>query len=1295
MSLPDQTKIHLDEYCDSLDVTCHHRIQNTNLAIQQVENILSKLESCEFLFPSSRQLVLANPSWGDQAFQTRVKVLCMWFNLTIQLNKKIEILGQILIGISSRHKLSIPWPDLSFKPETSEEPASREQASCGDIPDVISAPAPASSSTPTPTQLHPSPVKVRFKMCNEVITSSPSDSNNSTDSGAGSATDFKLQPLRQDSAISTQSGHSISSHMSDSYFGEISPYRRYVEKLLKTRGIRKILQGLHKIIRGTLHRAKTALEPPQGLEDPGAAPAYQPYHPHLEERCSSLPCPSEDDLDLSGFGCWNPEFASMNLPSFRATYLFLCRVPRDIMHECLIIRLEQKPLEPSELSIRQLMRECKEALKLAVGERQKYISRVKAGIHDVELDKSFLENFDREMQEYDEHLTETLDVYLEYLRNFVTMIQGDSSLLISTYQKNLLEQEWDFIKSTCPHVPGGEARAGNTFCQMARGMLSAIEDFLQSGIDETMKNMYVLADSFTEDDEVELDTQTRKRLLEAFRGFQTLFSEARERSVKAISFAKLLRKDLEVSAEFSMSRSTEDVLNRLHHTGHVQVIAPHSRQHLIFIPNSIKNKEDHILQLLDMHCGQDTTNQDINHGYLVLMEHGISDVPLWHGETKFVKPTAETTISLSQIEVSGVLLVAPSAVLLEVRRKEFSKSMQDVLIPGQEQRATSQAIADSLDDVKQGALSLRSKICQELSSVEEKCDTSSLESLEPMDRDTLVRRMREILQQCYKFGFEYHKELDRLITGDNSRRDLAVGTIQFSMQWMRFVLAWCERGRGLRPDWAVKGMEFLYLAASPTYTRYLTECEFLDFKNLTEECHNHVVGDVRDTPERKPSVSPRGDRGSRPYSRSGSRCASPHRSMSREDQLHRKLNEIDPDRIAMPPPQSPISPVPQSPMGTIRRRRSEGRRSLQGDELDASDLSVRVPAFGNLPWRERVKKSIECFESEREEQKHQQQAIGRVLDQTMPEDRIHIKARLVKFSWQRGVKIGQGHFGKVYTAINNETGDIMAMKEIPLQPNDHKTLKSVADELRIFESIHHPNLVNHFGVEIHREEMLIFMEYCPEGTLEALCSSTEAGLEESLVRRYTGQLLQAVACLHENGIVHRDIKGANIFLTDDMRNLKLGDFGCAVKIKAHTTMPGELQGFVGTQAFMAPEVFTRNMSEGHGRSADIWSLGCVVIEMVTGLRPWAELESNYQIMFKVGMGQTPGIPSTLSDEGKNFLARCFVHDPLKRDTAEDLINHHFTKIYEDDDVASMPLFASVSDMSEMRKSLVRKDSGKY
>ena len=62
----------------------------------------------------------------------------------------------------------------------------------------------------------------------------------------------------------------------------------------------------------------------------------------------------------------------------------------------------------------------------------------------------------------------------------------------------------------------------------------------------------------------------------------------------------------------------------------------------------------------------------------------------------------------------------------------------------------------------------------------------------------------------------------------------------------------------------------------------------------------------------------------------------------------------------------------------------------------------------------------------------------------------------------------QGTFGKVYTAINNETGDIMAMKELPLQPNDHKTLRNVAEELRIFESIRHKHLINHYGVEVGR-----------------------------------------------------------------------------------------------------------------------------------------------------------------------------------------------------------------------------------
>ena len=117
-------------------------------------------------------------------------------------------------------------------------------------------------------------------------------------------------------------------------------------------------------------------------------------------------------------------------------------------------------------------------------------------------------------------------------------------------------------------------------------------------------------------------------------------------------------------------------------------------------------------------------------------------------------------------------------------------------------------------------------------------------------------------------------------------------------------------------------------------------------------------------------------------------------------------------------------------------------------------------------------------------------------------------------------------------------------------------------------------------------------------------------------------------------------------------------------------------------AYMAPEVFMHTMGEGHGRAADIWSVGCVVIEMSTGKvikvntlkkimmlpsawplqRPWHELESNYAIMFKVGMGEVPPTPSTLSQEGQQFLGRLLQHDPRSRDTALQLLDHHFLRV---------------------------------
>ncbi|MGH0186396.1 UNVERIFIED_CONTAM: hypothetical protein FKN15_034673 [Acipenser sinensis] len=314
---------------------------------------------------------------------------------------------------------------------------------------------------------------------------------------------------------------------------------------------------------------------------------------------------------------------------------------------------------------------------------------------------------------------------------------------------------------------------------------------------------------------------------------------------------------------------------------------------------------------------------------------------------------------------------------------------------------------------------------------------------------------------------------------------------------------------------------------------------------------------------------------------------------------------------------------------------------------------------------EAVRKSLKQFEQERYRMMKQKNIIGQVCNTPKSYDNVmHVGLRKVTFKWQRGNKIGEGQYGKVYTCINVDTGELMAMKEIRFQPNDPKTIKETADELKIFEGIKHPNLVRYFGVELHREEMYIFMEYCDEGTLEEVA---RLGLQEHVIRLYSKQITTAINVLHEHGIVHRDIKGANIFLTSSGL-IKLGDFGCSVKLKNNAqTMPGEVNSTLGTAAYMAPEVITRAKGEGHGRAADIWSLGCVLIEMVTGKRPWHEYEHNFQIMYKVGMGHKPPIPEKLSTEGKDFLTHCLESEPKQRWTASQLLDHTFVKVCTDEE----------------------------
>ena len=208
---------------------------------------------------------------------------------------------------------------------------------------------------------------------------------------------------------------------------------------------------------------------------------------------------------------------------------------------------------------------------------------------------------------------------------------------------------------------------------------------------------------------------------------------------------------------------------------------------------------------------------------------------------------------------------------------------------------------------------------------------------------------------------------------------------------------------------------------------------------------------------------------------------------------------------------------------------------LDAEEVFSSFGQIeRLVAAGYLDpsisefW-EKTSQAVEKLESARATLTSEQRMAGRVLDDEKLEDQSAVFLASfrsnISIRWQQGRFIGAGAFGSVYSAVNLDSGSLMAVKEIKFQElaGSPSLYQQIRDELRVMEMLRHPNIVEYYGIEVHRDKVYIFEEYCQGGSLAALLELGRIE-DEHIIQVYTMQMLEGLAYLHSKGIVHRDIK---------------------------------------------------------------------------------------------------------------------------------------------------------------------------
>lgn len=351
-------------------------------------------------------------------------------------------------------------------------------------------------------------------------------------------------------------------------------------------------------------------------------------------------------------------------------------------------------------------------------------------------------------------------------------------------------------------------------------------------------------------------------------------------------------------------------------------------------------------------------------------------------------------------------------------------------------------------------------------------------------------------------------------------------------------------------------------------------------------------------------------------------------------------------------------PIPLPPEPTEKRwKHKKSIRVVAAEHKKKIDRTSRMDP-SSLASDVRRHRSTKLWDKQTEE------VTAEKLRSSVPESPSPSAPPKPIFKWVRGEIIGKGTYGKVYLALNATTGEMIAVKQVEIprtasDKNDDRQLtlvQALKQESETLKDLDHPNIVQYLGFEETPTHLSIFLEYVPGGSIGG-CLKKHGKFDENVTKSFTWQILNGLEYLHSKGILHRDLKADNI-LVEATGVCKISDFGIS-KRTDDVNANGQFTAMQGTVFWMAPEMIN-SKENGYNSKIDIWSVGCIVLEMWAGERPWST-EEMVAVMFKLYGKAAPPVPQNvhLSALADDFRRKCFAINPDDRPTAAELRRHKY------------------------------------